>query len=83
MIRDQFKARATHFDQEQDMFLVSLCEGQATNIMTYDDITKVLDMQIQREYELEDKGEFFSLWYIIDHCIIKESNSGYEVQVNS
>ena len=49
MIHAQVKARADQFDQEQEMFLVSLSECQATEIMTYDAITKGLDMQLQRE----------------------------------
>ena len=38
------------------MFLVSLGEGKATYIMIYDAITKGMDMQLQRKYELKDKG---------------------------
>ena len=41
------------------MFLVSLGEGQATEIMNYDAITKGLDMQLQYEYEIKDKGKLF------------------------
>ena len=54
-IPDQVKTRSAQFDQDQQMFLVSIGEGQATGIMTYDAITKVLDMQFQRESEIQDK----------------------------
>ena len=57
VIRAQVKDRADQFDKEQEMFLVILGEVQATDIMNYDAITKGLDMQLQREYELEDKGQ--------------------------
>ena len=60
MICDQVKAGSAQFDQGQEMLLVSLGEGQATEIMTYDAITKGLDMQLQRESELKDKGKLFS-----------------------
>ena len=52
VIHDQVKARSSQFDQYHYMFLVSLGEGQATDIMTYDAITKGLDMHLQRESEL-------------------------------
>ena len=55
LIRAQVKAWADKFDQDQEMFLVSLGEGQATDILTYDALTKFMDMQFQRESELEDK----------------------------
>ena len=45
----QVKAWDSQFDQEQKIFLVSLSEVQATSIMTYDAITKSLDMQLQQE----------------------------------
>ena len=54
-IRAQVKAWADQFYQQQEIFIVILGEVQATYIMTYNAITKVLDMQFQREYELEDK----------------------------
>ena len=54
-IRAQVKAWADQFDQDQEMFLVSLGDGQATDITTYDAITRVLDMQFQHKSELEDK----------------------------
>ena len=55
VIRAQVKARASQFDKEQEMFLVNLGEGQATDVMTYGAITKGMDMQLQRESEIEDK----------------------------
>ena len=64
------------------MFLVSLGKGQATYIMTYDAITKGLDMQLQRESELEYKGQLLSSREIADHRLTKRSNSRYEVLVN-
>ena len=64
------------------MFLVSLGEVQATNIMNYDAITKCLDMQLQHKSELEDKKTLFSFQDITDHCIIKGSKSIYEVIVD-
>ena len=51
----QVKDWADQFDQYQEIFLVILDEVQATDIITYDAITKVLDMQFQRESELKDK----------------------------
>ena len=51
------------------MFLFSISEGQATGIMTYDDIIKGIDKQLQREYELEDKKtiililRYYRPWY--------------------
>ena len=57
VIRAQVKAWGAQFDQEQDMFLVSLEEGQATETITYDAILKVIDKQLQHESELEDKGQ--------------------------
>ena len=56
MICDQVKSWADQFDQYQEIFLFSIGEGKATDIMTYDTITKGLDMQLQRKYELKDKG---------------------------
>ena len=64
------------------MLLVSIGEGQATYIMTYDAITKGLDMQLQRESELIDKGQLFSFRDITYHRLIKGSKSIYEVLVN-
>ena len=63
------------------MVIVSLGEGQYNNIMTYDAITKGLDMQLQHGYELEDKGQLFLFWYITYHRLIKGFNSSYEVLV--
>ena len=82
MIHDQVKAWAYQFDQEQEMFLVILGEGQATDIMTYDDITKGMDMQLQHESELKDKGQLLLFWDITDYRLIKGSNSNYQVLVN-
>ena len=82
VIRDQVKSWAAQFYQDQEMFLFSLGEGQDTNIMTYDAITKGMDMQLQRKYELEDKGKFLLLQDITYHCLIKGSNSRYEVMIN-
>ena len=48
VIRDQFNAQDAHFDQEQEIFLVSLSEVRYSDIMTYDAINKVLYMQLQR-----------------------------------
>ena len=70
----QVKARADHFDQEQQMFPVSLGEGQATDIMTYDDIIKRLDTQLQRKSKLKDKGQLLSFREITDSHIIKGTN---------
>ena len=64
------------------MFLVSLGEFQATDIMTYDATVKRICIQIQRDYELEDKWQFLLLREITDHCTIKGANSRYEVLVN-
>ena len=82
MINDKFKAQYAQFDQDQEIFLVSLGERQATFIMTYDAIIKGLDMQLQYESKLKDKGQLFSFWDITDHRLIKEFNSSYEVLVN-
>ena len=78
----QVKAWASHFYQDQEMFLVILGEVQATDIMTYDAISKGLDMKLQHESEIKDKGQFLSFWDITDHRLIKGSNSSYEVLVN-
>ena len=64
------------------MFLVSICEGQATGIMTYDAIIKGIDKQLQCKSELDDKGSLFSFRDITDHRTIKGSSSSYEVLVN-
>ena len=64
------------------MLLVSIGEGQATYIMTYYAITKVPDMQLQRESEFEDKGQLLLFREIKDHRLIKGSNAIYEVLVN-
>ena len=64
------------------MLLVSLGEGQYTDIMTYGAIIKGIYKQLQRESELKDKGKFFSLWEITDHWNIKVGSSSYEVLVN-
>ena len=45
------------FDQDKEMFLVSLENGQATDIMTYGVIVKGIDNKFKRESELRDKGE--------------------------
>ena len=50
MIRAQVKDWAAQYDQYQEMFLVSLGEGKATDIMNYDATTKGLDIQLQRKY---------------------------------
>ena len=55
MIRAQVKAWSDQFDQNKEMFLVSLGEGKDTYIITFDASTKGLDIQFQRESELEDK----------------------------
>ena len=70
-IHAQVKIRYTQFDHELDIFLVSLSDSQATEIIIYDTITKVLDMQLQRKSELEDKGQFLLFCDIIDHRLIK------------
>ena len=49
--------------------------------MTYDTITKGLDMKHHHGYELENKGQLFLFRYITYHRIIKGSNSRYEVLV--
>ena len=41
-----------------------------------------MDIQLQREYEIEDKRQFFSFQDIPDHRLIKGYNSSYEVLVN-
>ena len=56
------------------MFLVSLGEGQATDIMTYEAITKGLDMHLQRESELNNIGQLLSFQDIIDNRLIKGYN---------
>ena len=56
VIRAQVKARADQFDRYQEMFLVNVGEGQATNIMIYNAIIKGLYMKLQSDSELEDKG---------------------------
>ena len=81
MIHSQVNAWYAQFDQEQDMFLVSLGECQDTDIMTYDSITKGLDIQLQRKSEPEDKEQFCSFQYITYHRLIKVSKSSYEVLV--
>ena len=55
LIRAQVNTWSDQFDQEQEMLLVSIIEGRATYTMTYNYITKVMDMKFQRESELEDK----------------------------
>ena len=64
------------------MLLVSIGEGQVTDIMAYDAIIKEIDKQLQYKSELNDKGKFFFLWDIIDHRTIKGSSSIYELLVN-
>ena len=82
LIRAQVKSWTAHFDQDQDMFLVSISEVQATDSMTYDAITKDLDMQLQRESELENKGQLFLFRDITYRRLIIGSNSSYELLVN-
>ena len=82
VIHAQVKARADQFDQEQEMLLVSLVEGQATDIMTYDAIIKGIGKKLQRESKLEDKGQFFLFHDITNHRTIKRSRSSYEVLIN-
>ena len=55
MIHAQVKSWDDQSDQYQEMFLIRIVEGQDTDIMTYDTITKVLDMQFQHESKIEDK----------------------------
>ena len=64
------------------MFLLSIGEGQATYIITYNATTKVMDMKLQHESELKDKVQFFLFWDITDHHLIKGTNLSYEVLVN-
>ena len=71
VIHAQVKARDAQFDPEKDMLLVSLVEGQDTDIMTYDAIIKRLDMKLQRDPELGDMRQLFLLRYIFDHQTIK------------
>ena len=82
LIRAQVKSWTAHFDQDQDMFLVSISEVQATDSMTYDAKTKDLDMQLQRESELENKGQLFLFRDITYRRLIIGSNSSYELLVN-
>ena len=56
------------------MLILNLGEGQANNTMTYDTITKGLDMKIQHKYELEYKGQLFPFQDITYHRLIKGSN---------
>ena len=53
---------------------MSLDEGQATYIMTYDTTTKGLYIHIQLESELENKGQIFLFQDIIDNRLIKGYN---------
>ena len=64
------------------MFLVSLSEFQANEVMNYDAIIKVTDKKLQHDSELEDKGQLLSFQDIIDHWTTKGSSSSYEVIVN-
>ena len=82
VIRAQFNARAAQFDQEQEIFRVSIGKGQATDIMMYNTTNKRLETQLQRKYELKDNGQFFSFREITDHLIIKGTSSRYEVLVS-
>ena len=59
-IHDKVKYWDAQVDQEQEMFLVSLSEGQDTDIMTYDAITKGLDMKLQCESVLFVLGHHIS-----------------------
>ena len=49
VIRAQVKAHAAQLNQEKEMLLVSIGEGRATSIMTWDAIIKRLDNPLQRE----------------------------------
>ena len=55
VIHAQVKAWAGQFNQAQGIFRFSIGVVQATDIMTYDAIIKVLEMEFQRESELKDK----------------------------
>ena len=50
--------------------------------MNYNVIIKGIDTQLQRESELEDKGQLLLFREIKDHRLIKGSNAIYEVLVN-
>ena len=64
------------------MFLVSLGEGQATDIMTTNAIIKGIDKKLQLKYELKDKGKLLSFRDITNHQTIKGSSYSYEVLVH-
>ena len=64
------------------MFPVNLREGQYTETMTYNSQIKGIDMKLQCESELEDKGQLFLFRDIKDHWTINESSSSYDVLVN-
>ena len=74
VIHAQVKSWDDQSDQYQEMFLIRIVEGQDTDIMTYDTITKVLDMKFQHESKIEDKWKFLSFQDIKDHRIIKKFN---------
>ena len=50
--------------------------------MTYNIIIKRLDIQLQRKYELKDKGQLLLFFDITDHSTTKGTNYSYEVLVN-
>ena len=70
-MHSQVKACGDQFDHDNKMFLVSIGEGQATDIMTYVAITKGMDMQLQRESEIKDKRKKYRSG--TSHIIISSS----------
>ena len=53
VIRAQVKARDAEFNLKQEMFLISLCEGQDTEGMMYNAIITIIDTLLQREFKLQ------------------------------
>ena len=53
VIRAQVKARDAEFNLKQEMFLISLCEGQDTEVMMYNAIITIIDTLLQREFKLQ------------------------------
>ena len=49
----QVKARDAEFNLKQEMFLISLCEGQDTEGMMYNVIITIIDTLLQREFKLQ------------------------------